>query len=245
MAGEYVYYVYIHVDPQTGNPFYVGKGSGNRAWKFNASSRSKEWREKYLSSGVDVVIFDDSLSENDAILIEGQLIMQMREDGEILVNKSTGGQCGATGVERSIYTKEKIRAANGGRDIYCSNGMKFFSSKEAARWVSSETGDKCNGSGITQCCKGQKVTAYGYAWSYYGVPDMPEVHGRDLLNKNMVETLGVKIVTSSGISFPSIRGAVRYMRSNGFPTVGQTSIRRAIDNPGKVCCGVTWRLNDE
>lgn len=67
------FYVYVHRDT-AGNLFYVGKGTGQRAW---SKSRHKIWH-KYvddrLGGRYEVEIYRDNLSEIEAERIEEDLI---------------------------------------------------------------------------------------------------------------------------------------------------------------------------
>ena len=76
------YYVYFHRTSR-GDIFYVGKGTGNRAW---STDRHPVWK-KYVSERLDghfeVEIASDGLSEDDAEELEWSLIC---EYGENIVN---------------------------------------------------------------------------------------------------------------------------------------------------------------
>ncbi|WP_431025247.1 hypothetical protein [Halomonas sp. H5] len=76
------YYVYFHRD-DTGNIFYVGKGTERRAW---STSRHPVWHKyvnERLGGQYNVEIYRDGLSEVEAETIESELIA---EYGERLVN---------------------------------------------------------------------------------------------------------------------------------------------------------------
>lgn len=75
------YYVYLH-KTLDGVIFYVGKGSKNRAW--STCSRSKLWKEK-AARGYTVEIFQEGLSNSDALVIENILISELKQ----LVNRGT------------------------------------------------------------------------------------------------------------------------------------------------------------
>jgi hypothetical protein len=66
------YYVYLHSD-MSGNIFYVGKGSDNRAY---SKTRNKRWQKKVkeLNDQYIVDIPFDNLSEEEAYEIEATLI---------------------------------------------------------------------------------------------------------------------------------------------------------------------------
>ena len=76
------YYVYFHRDG-AGNIFYVGKGTGRRAWSANRHSVWQKYVAEHLGGKYSVEIFRDGLIESDADALEGQLIAQF---GDQLVN---------------------------------------------------------------------------------------------------------------------------------------------------------------
>jgi hypothetical protein len=66
-----MYYIYAYINPNTGLPFYVGKGCGIRAYAQN--ERSVKWFEK-ANGGYWVEIIAQDLEESIALLIEQSLI---------------------------------------------------------------------------------------------------------------------------------------------------------------------------
>jgi hypothetical protein len=45
------YYVYQHVDPETGKILYIGKGSYERAWLCRGSNRDPKYTEYCVANG--------------------------------------------------------------------------------------------------------------------------------------------------------------------------------------------------
>lgn len=81
------YYVYIHYLVDNKEIFYVGKGTGKRAW--SKSSRSLEWKE------YNVWIIKTFHSEEEAFQEEIRLIDFFKNDPTFnLVNKQAGGKGG-------------------------------------------------------------------------------------------------------------------------------------------------------
>lgn len=85
------YYVYVHRDRESGVPFYVGKGVGQRAYR---RDRNELWKKKVdsLAKGYDVEIVKANLTESDAQDLEICQILKYKriEEGGTLVNKSAG-----------------------------------------------------------------------------------------------------------------------------------------------------------
>ena len=77
------YYVYLYIDPRTGNPFYVGKGKGNRMNSHLKANSLKEFENetqkkiielKKLKLEPEIEILRYGLTEEQSILVEGTAI---------------------------------------------------------------------------------------------------------------------------------------------------------------------------
>ena len=77
------YYVYVH-ETLSGEVFYVGKGTGDRAWRKGRDLNWNLYVEKYLNSQYKVRIVLENLSENQALEEEEKL---MAKYSELLVNR--------------------------------------------------------------------------------------------------------------------------------------------------------------
>lgn len=99
------FYVYIHKKPD-GTPFYVGKGTGNRAYQF---SRRTQWHknivEKHGKHNIVIEIIN-CINESQAFDLEKIYIKQLKHDGVCLVNLTDGGE-GHSGFRQSQETKAK------------------------------------------------------------------------------------------------------------------------------------------
>ena len=105
------FYIYLYLRDD-GTPYYVGKGSGNRAFEMH-DKHIHVPREKEM---VRFVVID--LSETEAYEFEALLIAEIgRADRSAgpLVNKTDGGTGGCSGRVLSAETKEKIAKANRGK----------------------------------------------------------------------------------------------------------------------------------
>jgi hypothetical protein len=116
------YYVYVHKDRATGAVFYVGKGSGKRAW--DASKRSQAWidRTALLADGWEVEIVAEDLSELEAFGLEAELVTKYGgakyEDGT-LANLVPGG-------EATLSARLKISFNDGGWSQAYSAARRFL-----------------------------------------------------------------------------------------------------------------------
>jgi hypothetical protein len=111
------FYVYLHVNAQTNEIFYVGKGNGNRA---NARTRrSDRWKSYVNKYGYHVHIVKDCLSNEDALELEELIIKLLgRKDNGSgpLINMTDGGE-GGKGKIPSPETRLKMSIAAKGRKM--------------------------------------------------------------------------------------------------------------------------------
>lgn len=90
------FYVYALKDPREkpARPFYIGKGTGNRAWEHQANIDDSE-KGKLIKEIIDAqhkvihTIISDNLSEQQALKIEAELIAAfgIRSQGGLLTNR--------------------------------------------------------------------------------------------------------------------------------------------------------------
>lgn len=101
------YYVYLHRKATNGEVFYVGKGSGNRAW--SKGNRSKFWKDTANKYGFTVEIYIVNVQEWYAYEVERELIAYYgrRDKGTgTLVNMTNGG--GGKYSEYDDYKRERL-----------------------------------------------------------------------------------------------------------------------------------------
>ena len=73
----YMPYIYAHYIKGEKVPFYIGKGTGNRAW--NSSERNKYWHDKVKKHGnFNVKILEKNLTEKQAYKREKEIIKLRR-----------------------------------------------------------------------------------------------------------------------------------------------------------------------
>ena len=120
------------VDPRSGQPFYVGKGTGNRCYSHENEAKYYVKRKslklgkirKLLSLGMSPVIVkvEDNVSDKQAIDLECFLIAEMRDSGIPLTNMTDGGD-GAQGYKHTEEHKDKMRQLFVGR-VFTSNHLQ-------------------------------------------------------------------------------------------------------------------------
>jgi hypothetical protein len=102
------YYVYAYLRSD-GTPYYVGKGSGDRAWQ--------KHRYHNVPDKDRIIILESNLSEHEAFLSERKFIAQYgRKDlGTGVLRNMTDGGDGILGHKHSEETKKKIALARLGK----------------------------------------------------------------------------------------------------------------------------------
>lgn len=125
MAGRDRYYVYALIRPDTGRPFYIGKGCGDR-WEHHIKSPERQ-KNKHKASIIrklgemglapECRILAERLVEEDAYEIEALFIAAIgRGQNGPLVNLTDGGH-GVWGLPRSKQHRERISQALAGRPL--------------------------------------------------------------------------------------------------------------------------------
>jgi hypothetical protein len=130
MAVDYkTYYIYLHRRNDTGEVFYVGKGTNTPRGKyqraFHKRKRSRVWNAIVSKSGYSIEILVDYFVEEDAFIMERQQIAFYGRycDGGRLCNLTMGGE-GSSGFVPTKKTREKLRQANSG-ELHANWGKKL------------------------------------------------------------------------------------------------------------------------
>lgn len=102
------FYVYVHKDPN-GNVFYVGKGTGNRAW---SKDRDRIWHryvKEKLGDHFEVEIVKDDLHEDEALALEeetmlkyGDRLLNFDKPGEVVTIEGQVHQIGEFTIQSKI-----------------------------------------------------------------------------------------------------------------------------------------------
>lgn len=228
-------YVYIHYKLSDGKPFYVGKGSWDRAWEKSKSSRSQWWIRTAIKHGVKLEICQEGLSDYDASTLEMWLIAKLRHEGCNLVNLTDGGE-GRYGSVMTDKTKESLIASLK-KEVWCSNGMHFDSYKSAALWLNSIGVISAKGSNIGECVRGNIGSAYGYMWSSSPCLGVEfETRSQKISNRNKK-----RVERSDGNVYNSVADAVRHLNDTTHPNAQFGNICECARKERGFAYGYKWR----
>jgi hypothetical protein len=110
-----IFYTYIHIRPDTNEPFYVGKGKGRR--HKTKTGRNQYWHNVVnKNNGVfESKIIFEGLTEKEALLKEFEVEKELKEKGYNLVNLAETGNSGPVGVSRTEEHKQSLSKATKGR----------------------------------------------------------------------------------------------------------------------------------
>lgn len=179
------FYVYKLIDPKTGLPFYVGKGTGNRI-KHHEQQKDRIYQttahnNRLLKNKINKVLRESGSiryqqhyvqTEQQAFDIEIALIKRYgRRDIKtgILCNMTNGGD-GVSGHVRSAAWKQQMRESAHNRcrqiDQYTKDG-KFVRTWDNYKDIINQV-PKTDASSISQCCNSKIKSTGGFRWTWAG-----------------------------------------------------------------------------
>ncbi len=224
------FYVYVHRRATDGRVFYVGKGTGKRAWV--KDGRSQHWRNISKKHGLVVEIVQAGMQEWWAFELERDLISSYGR--ESLCNLTDGGD-GISGLKRvfsaehrskisakalgrkaSIEARERMSAYRTGRPLSEPHKARI-SQMLVGKKHSEETKQK-----ISKIHKGKKLSA-----------DQ---------KMGITESLGKRVECSNGMTFLSIGAAAAWLAINGHPKASPQSISRACTSENRKAYGFGWKV---
>ena len=107
---DHIFYVYEHWRPDLDLCFWVGKGNGDRAYRFRRNFHYNNVVKKLARAGlcVEVRLVRGEMAEDAALELERKRIAFWRSAGVALTNYTDGGE-GVSGLKHSDATRAMIR----------------------------------------------------------------------------------------------------------------------------------------
>lgn len=250
------FYTYLHRKADTGDIFYVGKGSGNRL--NGALQRSQYWKSVVKKHGFTAEICQIWSSDAEAFEHERKLISTFRKQGIRLCNLTDGG---LGGIGRVISTEEREKRAviqaqvwkrPGHRDRHSEKTKGKKVTEEACRNISASlVGKRLSPLRCSQMSEFQKIRQ-----------NLPEVKAansalnkgkkmdRTSVQKSAVARCGANNDRSKPILcvgaelrvFESGGRAIAWLKENGFPKASAAAISRVCRGKFSTAYGYRWEF---
>lgn len=132
------YYVYCHINSQTGEPFYIGKGRGTRSTVY--CDRGKYWDDYTQLNDWEVVFLETNLTNDQSYDLETYWIKRVGRKNDqtgSLVNLNDGGKYDITKRKQILqiakelgFTYDPITG-----HVYNSKGIKVGSPHKTKRYI--------------------------------------------------------------------------------------------------------------
>ena len=173
------FYVYVWEDDD-GNPFYVGKGKGKRAFCRKRNewfNRKLEKLERISGKRLEPLFYYTHLEETQALEAEKELINKFRRQGFILTNLTDGGE-GISGFKFTPESKLKISvkrtgsAASGETKLKMSQSSKLRFERCGVSEVTKQKLSNLNlGSKNSMSVLNEETVVKIYDWIIEGLTD--------------------------------------------------------------------------
>lgn len=225
------FYVYIHRRKTDNSVFYVGKGTGDRAWQLG-SKRNTHWQRIVSKNGLIVELVETGLQDWYAQEREIELIAFYGRKN--LCNQTDGGD-GISGRIWSDESRAKLSAAKKGKPSPWSAGEnspmrrpEVLAKVIAARLGKSSTwiaGDK-------NPMHDPAIKAHHSA--LFKGKKRPDITGSNHVNAKKVRCI------ETGVIFDCLQDAAKWLRENGRPKATQSNISSACTGNLKTAYGYRW-----
>lgn len=238
------FYVYTHHRATDGAIFYVGKGTGRRAYK--TDGRNVHWKRVVAKYGYYVTIVATGLTESEALSKEIELIAELGKT--VLCNMTDGGE-GMSGYQHSENGKLKIAASKIGKrrppeavaKMRLTKLGKIPSEETRRKMSEARLGFKHSAEALEKMR--QKAAARSAETIAKQVAaNIGKTRSAEAKANMAAAQKGKKVLCSNGMTFEKINAAVDWLISQGNAKASKAAISKACKNPHKVAYGFLWRL---
>ena len=160
------FYVYMYLR-EDGTPYYIGKGSGKRAWDNSSRSFKRPTDESRIA------IHTDNLTEDQAFSLEIELIAEYgrKDNGTGILRNLTDGGEGHTGAKTDVHKKKISDALRGRKGTkHSEESRRKLSESLTGRRLSEEHKRKIGRANEKPCRDGDGI-------EYAGIRDAAQAHG--------------------------------------------------------------------
>ncbi|TQK06958.1 NUMOD3 domain-containing DNA-binding protein [Herbaspirillum sp. SJZ107] len=202
------YYIYLHRRLDTGDVFYVGKGTKSQKHQYQRAyekkRRSALWSRIVAKANYQVEIIAEFFAEEDCFAMERELIAlyRRRYDGGTLCNLTLGGD-GLSGLTPSEATKQKLREANSG-EKHINWGKKLSEETRRKKSESMKNSDKnLRGKKLPEWWKDRiRATKFGEANPMFGRTGEQSKMSRKVMNFETGEIYASVTLAAKAIGMP-------------------------------------------
>ena len=241
MEKENIFYVYEWIRLDTNEPFYVGKGHGNRCYKTTRKCND-HFNNIVKSIPCAVNLLVENCTEQEALDFEVWYIYNYRDViGYPLVNITDGGDgYTVTGKHHALYNREfteehRKNLSNAKKGKCCGENNSFY-----GKTHTDETRDKIRNSRLgtkaseetksklSEMRKGEGNVMYGRRGE--DSPLFGRKHSAET-NKKIGEALGTSVhCIELNITFESLSDAERYIRNNYLKKFSRKTLSNTLNN---------------
>lgn len=243
------FYVYLHRRATDGKVFYVGKGTGKRAFE-KSISRNAYWNRVVAKHGYIIEFYATGLQEWFALELEIQLIAYYGREN--LCNLTDSGE-GSSGYIFSKESKIKMSLIKKGKKMTQETKNEMSISRKGkpksdlakaamsiafkGRIFTEEHKQK-----ISKTKTGKKMSEESkikMSISRTGIK-----HSEETKNK-IVESRSKAVICDNGMIFKNSVIAVLWLKKNGFDRATKSAIYEVCKGRRKTAYGYTWRYEND
>ena len=249
MTRPMTYYVYIHKRLDSLDPFYVGKGTGKRAWL--KAGRNEYWQRVASKHGYEVEIVAEFEEPSAALTAELEVMLFLERWGYSLTNKALGGG-GITGYKHTDEARAKMsrrmKEVCGREDhrrmrseaqkarFLDESYRQHMSQKAKDRWQREEYRQRMEEIAKTRYTEQSRERIGRAAKAKWADAEYRESRSRT--NHHCARSVEC---VETGMKFDLLIDAAEWLRQQGHTNAKAQSISNVLSGRRKTVYGYTWR----